>query len=175
MSKKAVLFHFLFTSGFVCFLVVGFLLWQRYTPLKVTQNYFDSKNFQPAFANFKELNLKLAVYPAEMENGEWKTNSQGISYLTNSAIPGEKGNSIFYAHNWPSLLGSLKRVQKGQIIEIGGLNGEIKRFVVTETLVLNPDQTYVLGPSEDARLTVYTCYGFLDKNRLVVTAKPLEI
>lgn len=175
MIKQLKLSRLFFFGGLVCFLIVSFLLWQRYAPPKFLQTYSDGKDFQPAFAAIKELNLKLAVYPAVLENGQWKTNTKGISYLTSSAIPGEKGNSIFYSHNWPNLLGTLVKVQNGQIIEIEGFNGEIKYFVVTETTVLSPDQTYVLGPSDDTRLTIYTCYGFLDQNRFVVTAKPLKI
>ncbi len=173
MVKRLKIFHFFFLAGIICFLVVIFLVWQKYKPRKVEFELSEGKDFQPIAAIIKELNIELPIYPATFENGRWQATAKGVSYLTGSAAPGEKGNSILYAHNWPNLFGNLIKIQPSQVIEIKAANGEIKSFTVVETKILNPKQTYILGSSSEARLTIYTCTGFLDQNRFVVTAVPL--
>ena len=42
--------------------------------------------------------------------------------------------------------------------------------MIEYTQVVTPDQTHILAPSDDRRVTLYTCTGFLDRKRFVVTA-----
>lgn len=75
-----------------------------------------------------------------------------------------------YGHNWASILGNLDKTKIGQEIEVDFANNTTKYFTITGILVVNPSNTSVLLPSTDNRLTLYTCTGFFDTKRLVITA-----
>lgn len=118
------------------------------------------------------ISLNLAIIPATVTGSNWETTSKGISYLSTSPMPGEKGNSVMYGHNWLSILGNLSKVKPGQKIIVVMHNGLKKEFIVEYTAVVDPSQTYIIDNTPDTRLTLYTCTGFLDLKRFVVVAKP---
>ncbi len=162
--------RFLFFVAGVAFLLTSFLAWQRQTARGLPQQHALTNDSQPITVIIKELKIKLPVYPTSLENEDWPTTSKGIFYLVDSAIPGEKGNSIFYGHNWPNLLGALAQAKKGQEIKVLLANGELRRFVITKINLITPDQTHVLSTTSEPFLTIYTCTGFLDRKRLIITA-----
>ena len=81
------------------------------------------------------------------------------------------GNSILYGHNWNSLLGDLENAKPGYTVEIIYKNSVKRYFRISYIAIVNPNQIHVLNQTNDARLTIYTCTGFLDQKRLVVTAE----
>lgn len=119
----------------------------------------------------KSVGIELPILPARIQRGGvWESTPRGVSYLSSSPLPGESGNSILYGHNWPNLLGSLPQVKPGSSIEIVFADGSRKKFVITFTSLVTPDQSHILAPTADSRITLYTCAGFLDSRRFVVTA-----
>ena len=165
----------LIVLGFLLFFFGGYLTYQRYSPknlefqgLQVSKNV--SSDEAPVRISIPSLNIDNAVFPASIKKGNWESTTKGISYLSSSPTPGSGGNSILYGHNWPSLLGDLIKIKPGDKIEILMSNGEKKNFIVKFTSVVDPSQTHVLNQTTDARITVYTCTGFLDTKRFVATA-----
>jgi LPXTG-site transpeptidase (sortase) family protein len=130
-----------------------------------------NNNSTPSGIIISSINVWLPIYPSVIENGQWQTSRKGVSYLLNGVRPGEKGNAIFYGHNWPNLLGSLNRVKPGDSIQIVNLDGQTKTFTVSTVQEVTPNDTSVLSQTTDKRLTIYTCTGFLDSKRLVVVAQ----
>ena len=172
--------NLLIILGIGFLLASAFLVWQRYNPRRsafdgINEIEFsgnkDGQNAHPIALSISDLEIYLPVVPANNTGGKWETTTKGVSYLTSSANPGETGNSIFYGHNWNNLLGNLTRAVPGQVIEIIYSDGGTKRFVVTHTQEVTSSQTQILNNSEDKRMTLYTCSGFLDTKRFVVTAE----
>lgn len=166
----------LFLVGIASLLAASYLTWQRYTPTRLAFNTSVISSTQkidssvPTSIEIPDLSLTLPVESHEFTNGKWPISNRGVVYLTNSAIPGQIGNSILYGHNWPNIFGRLTKIKPGSIIFIGFANGSQKQFVVQYTQEVTPDQTHILSPTTDSRLTLYTCTGFLDQKRFVVTA-----
>jgi LPXTG-site transpeptidase (sortase) family protein len=163
------------TIGFVFILLGALLLWERNNPLRIsfkeyTPTNYSNYNVTPKRILVKSLNIDLPIIEATIENNKWTTTNKGVSYLVDSPVPGLKGNSILYGHNWNNLLGNLKYAHPGEIIEIAYSDGTIKQFSINTMGVVTPNETHVLLPSKDVRITLYTCTGFLDTKRLVVTA-----
>lgn len=163
--------------GIFCLLILSFLLWERNSPRRLAfktaefnTNSSNTNSSYPKVLVIKDLGIELPIYSAKIENNKWQATTKGVSFLTNSALPGEKGNSILYGHNYPNLLGKLTKAKPGQRVDILFEKGIMKTFVIEFTQVLSPDQTYVLNSTEDNRVTLYTCTGFLDSKRFVVTA-----
>ena len=166
--------------GLVFILIASCLVWQRNISRRLVfntsrtnnQKVINNDKNQPKGIIIKDLQISLPLIPSKFENGIWESTNKGVSYLLSSPIPGEKGNSILYGHNWPNLLGNLTKAKKGQIISIKFENGRQTDFFIENIIVVAPDQTQILSPSANPKLTLYTCTGFLDNKRFVVTAIP---
>lgn len=180
-TRNAKRLHFLVRLQYVCISIAvislfacGYLLWQQSIPWQFTDTVIPTHAAYgpavPVGLMIPELGISLPVSLASIDAGKWEKTSQGISYLMTSTKPGERGNSIFYGHNWPNLLGKLPNIQKGNRISVAFSNGDRRDFFVANTSVVTADQTHVLEESDDARLTIYTCTGLLDEKRFVVTA-----
>jgi LPXTG-site transpeptidase (sortase) family protein len=175
--------YLLIIFGILWCLLGGYYLWQRNDPNRLQfknveqKQIFTQKEDQkkdvpsPKRVLIKNLGIDLALIPATVTNDIWETTYEGASYLTSSPIPGETGNSIIYAHNWTSLFGNLTKVKPGQVIEIVYTDGSKKKFIVSNTATVGPTESNILADSEDKRITLYTCTGFLDSKRFVVIAK----
>lgn len=160
----------LFSVGAVFLLLTCLLIWQRYdtqklafADTKLTVETQNSKNY-PNRIIVPDLSIDLPIIS--------RPTTTGVSYLSSSPLPGEVGNSILYGHNWPSLLGSLRKAKVGQVITIKFEDSSARSFKVIKTLEVTPNQSEVLDQTNDARLTIYTCSGFLDSKRFVVVAYP---
>lgn len=167
--------------GFLGLIFSAYLIFQRYNPQKLSFNLNyntlekaeNSTEVLPVGIVIESQKISLPVYPAEIKNNEWEATNKGVSYLKNSVVPGEKGNSIMYGHNWPNLLGRLPKVKPGEKITVNFSDNSSKDFVIEYTAQVDPGQTSILDNSSDNRITLYTCTGFLDNKRFVVVAKLL--
>lgn len=165
--------------GFIFIIYTAYLFYQR--------NYSNKLSFKSApeiiASSGKNLPKKLIIpsiekeldiYSSEIRDNKWETVENGVSYLKSTPIPGEKGNSVIYGHNWNTILGSLNRVEPGDIIVIEYNNGEKKEYVIENTATVSPTQVSVIKNSDDSRITIFTCTGFLDGQRFVVVSKPIN-
>lgn len=161
--------------GVLLLVFAGLLTYQRYNPKRlefknVKISHIKPSEIAPIAISIPSQNIKNSIYPAKIENNNWETTDKGVSYLASTPIPGEKGNSIFYGHNWQSVLGNLTKVKPGQEIIITLNNGELKKFTINYTSIVSPDDSHILDQSQDNRITIYTCTGFLDSKRFVAVA-----
>lgn len=167
---------FLFT-GLLCVVFLGMLLYQRYRPNPLafqgavfTRELSGTYHGSPVRVQIPEVDVDLPIVTADIEGTIWQTTDDGVSYMKSSPLPGETGNAVLYGHNWPNLLGPLKRVNVGDSINIMFEDGYSASFNVAFVTIVTPEQIKILENSKDSRLTIYTCTGFLDSKRFVVTA-----
>lgn len=163
----------LLVAALIFFSWAGFLIWQRYTPRTVS--FSHSAHLTPGNSvalgiAMPDLGVSLSIIPGVMVHNQWPVTPKGVIYLSSTPSPGTAGNSVLYGHNWPNLLGNLKRSRLGQRVIIYYANGSSKTFLISQVSVVGADDVAILKPTSDTRLTIYTCTGFLDSQRLVVTA-----
>lgn len=172
--------HIFISFGILFLLLAGGLLWQRVNPQRLSFEVeveavkpSEAGDFQdrPVVLIIEDLGINLAVFPSRIEGNKWQASTKGVSHLESSSVPGEKGNSILYGHNWPNLLGPLRAARPGQKIKFLYSNGETREFEIKYTKEVYPYETSVLAQTEDSIITLYTCSGFLDSKRFVVTAR----
>lgn len=125
----------------------------------------------PSKIYIPKIEKSLNVAEGKYENERWEISDSGVSYLTSSSLPGEKGNSVFYGHNRKDLLGNLYLAKKDDPIYVLLDNGTIVKYKIVETRQIKPSEVDILQKTENNRLTVYTCSGFLDQARFVVLAE----
>jgi LPXTG-site transpeptidase (sortase) family protein len=123
---------------------------------------------EPIKLSIESINLNS---PISSTKDTWVYPENSLVYLQNSAKPGAEGNTVIYGHNFKSLLGNLNDTKLGDKINIQLSNGEVISYTITNKYNVTPDQTHILNPTQDNRLTLFTCSGFLDSKRLVVIAK----
>lgn len=158
-----------------CFTFAGFIMWQRYTPLTVDAAPVEvpqTKAESVVALRIPELGISSPVIPAELDGNKWEYTTKGISYLSSTPLPGEAGNSVLYGHNWPNILGRLPEAKPGMIVEVEFNDAQVKKFIILSTAEVSPRQVDVIEPTDDIRITVFTCSGFFDSKRFVVTAIP---
>jgi LPXTG-site transpeptidase (sortase) family protein len=186
---KTVFSFFLVTLGIFLVIYSLYISFKRLNPKRLSfQNYKNviqksKKTILPKKLIIKDLNINLPVETVEIKNGVWPISEVGVSYLFSSATPGQTGNAIFYGHNFENILVNLKNAKIGQIIEIymknSTLSSPSKRgsyflYEISAITTVKPTQIDILKNSKNAILTLYTCSGFFDENRLVVTARLIK-
>lgn len=139
-------------------------------PYEKTINKLDS---QPIRLLIKKYNIDLPILPAKIEKKQWQTTTKGASWLISSPIPGDKGNSIIYGHNWTNLMGPLVKIKPGELVKIKYKNNTTKTFVINATTEVGAKDFNILQQSSDKRITLYTCSGLFDQNRFVAIANLL--
>lgn len=116
----------------------------------------------PVVIRIDSVGIELPVIPVSFDGKNWPTTTKGASFIPE--------NNVFYGHNWSNLFGPLTRVKPGDKINIITADSKTYTYSVAFTQIIEPDNTYILNPTADSRLTLYTCTGFLDSKRFVVTA-----
>lgn len=165
----------LITLSAYFFIQAGEKVIERYkvAPLgKLETSNLNYKELLPTSVEIPSQEILLPINLARVEDGEWKFDGEGAFYLTQSPIPGDKGNSIIFGHNFPTAFGKLANTKTGDIIKVSFNDGSTKEFEVEYKLNVTPDQTHILEQTDDTRISIYTCSGFLDLKRLVVVATP---
>lgn len=179
---KTLLALLLITGGLVCLILSGYLFWQRYNPNRLA---FDIKKaseltkttsragLTPVRITIKAQAIDLPLVPASLLGTTWATTDLGASYLISTPLPGDPGNSVIYGHNFKNLFGNLVLVKPHDKVSIYLSDGSKRDFKVNLTQEVDPSATEVLTSSKTAKLTLYTCSGFLDSKRFVAVATPL--
>ncbi|MBI1863263.1 sortase [Candidatus Microgenomates bacterium] len=127
-------------------------------------------NIRPERIVIKRIGIDVPVVSVPSFENRWEISPEGASYLETSPLPGTQGNSIIYGHNWSSIFQHLTNVKPGDFIEVYMSDKTRRVFGVTATQTVDPSATEVLKPASDRHLTLYTCTGFLDTKRFVVSA-----
>lgn len=129
---------------------------------------------KPIQLEIPSLNIDLSVEEAVIKDGVWQISPKNVSHLATSAVPGQGGNIVVYGHNKASILGRLRSIKEGEKIYLKNQTGEIFPYVVEKTVIVNPDDIQYVEKKNEEVLTLYTCTGLFDSQRLVVVAKPLK-
>src|SRR5947199_3840044 len=94
-------------------------------------------------------------------------------HMTDTAAPGEKGNSVITGHR-DTFFRHIYELKKGDEIVVRR-GGKSFQYLVERKFVVQPTDVAGLRPTSDARLTLITCYPTYyvgpAPERLVVTAK----
>lgn len=113
--------------------------------------------------------IDLPIIPSEIVNGYWELSETTASYGLGSGTPGENGNTVIFAHAREGLFYNLKDVKKGGIIYVF-TKDKWYRYKIDKITEVLPNQTEVIQPTKNETLTLYTCSGFYDEKRLIVSA-----
>lgn len=116
--------------------------------------------------------------PINEGNNIWVIHNGGTWRLPKSVAPTEQGNSVIVGHRFYGSNGStfynLDRVKLGEKMAVYWQGKELI-YKVSDIKVVPPSAIEVEAPTNDRRLTLYTCTPlWTAKDRLVITALPEE-
>ena len=83
---------------------------------------------------------------------------KGIGHYAGSTLPGEGGNVVLSGHR-DTVFKPLEGIKIGDEVEIETDYG-VYKYKVANTRVTDPNDTTVTMPSDNEKLTMYTCYPF---------------
>jgi sortase A len=132
----------------------------------------DDNQVPLALLEIERLNLQVPVYPGT----DRITLNRGAGIVDGTAYPGEEGNMALSAHR-DGFFRPLKDIRVGDVITVRQLQGA-DQFLVQDIFVTDPLDLSVLEPTDDAMITLITCYPFyyvgFAPDRLIVRAVPHE-
>lgn len=142
-------------------------------PIKISSSLYASKNTtnDPVRILIPKADIDLRVIDAPIVNGYWQLSETTASYGLGSGHPGTKSNTVIFAHARQGLFYNLKDINLGDIVYIF-TKDKWYRYKVNKITAVYPNQTEVIKPTKNEVLTLYTCTGFYDEKRLIVTALP---
>lgn len=176
-SKKISFLLSLLTVLFGCSLIsyatAEKITWVTKSPQASIQTA-EEQSKKPIKIYVPALKRSLDITDGYITRDRWAISETGVSFLTTSTLPGRAGNTVIYGHNTQDKLGGLWRVHAGDNIYVVLAGGELVKYQVTDTKEIQPTQVEILNQTDDKRLTLYTCSGFLDQARFVVIAQAVD-
>jgi sortase A len=142
-------------------------------PIKVDSKLFSKRNKEeliPQRVLIPNLSLDVEVKPAKVVSGFWEVFEDKASFGLGSADPGETGNTVIFAHARKGLFLPLEKISKETKIYVLTSKGWFS-YKVSEIKKVSPNDISIIEPTQDETLTLYTCSGFADSQRLIVVAK----
>jgi sortase A len=113
----------------------------------------------PKGSSLGQLEISSIGLTAMIEEGDdGKTLRRAVGHLPGTALPGQQGNVVISGHR-DTFFRPLRNIHKGDEIILKTLSGSY-RYRVDLTEVVAPQDTDVLENSNEAILTLVTCYPF---------------
>jgi LPXTG-site transpeptidase (sortase) family protein len=146
---------------------------QTKDPIKVSSALYANKVTEniPVRIVITRVNIDLPVVDAKVIDGYWELSENTASYGEGSGVPGQSGNTVIFAHAREGLFYNLKDVKLGDIVYVF-TKDKWFRYKVNKITAVYPNQIEVISPTKNQTLTLYTCTGFVDEKRLVISAIP---
>lgn len=97
-----------------------------------------------------------------------------VTHFDHSSAIGS-GNAVLYGHDdiEGSVFGRLKDLGTGDEIDVTPAGASPLVYHVTGRSIVQPTAVQILNPTNDVRLTLFTCWpNWVDTQRVVVTASP---
>lgn len=140
-------------------------------PIKINQALYASKDTanNPVRILIPKASIDLSVIDAKVVDGYWELSENTASYGLGSGQPGQKGNTVIFAHAREGLFYNLKDVKQGDLVYVFTKNLWY-RYKINKITAVYPNQVDVIAPTKNEVLTLYTCTGFSDEKRLIVQA-----
>ena len=100
--------------------------------------------------------VKLST--AVLEGSDDAILNRGAGHIEDTALPGESGNIGIAGHR-DTIFRPVRRMRIGDELTLS-TGDHIYRYRISKTLIVGPEDVYVLNPTRQPTLTLVTCYPF---------------
>ena len=101
--------------------------------------------------------LKLSAAVAEGDDD--KTLGNAVGHLPDTPLPWHRRGNVALAAHRDGLFRPLERIRLNDDVRVVTLAGEF-HYRVTKTHIVDPDDVWVIAPTETPTITLITCYPF---------------
>src|ERR1700694_1699664 len=154
-------------SGLTLLGYVGYQYWDMYHSQKQLEAQWEQQTAattvpgQPKQVAAAEILTRVSIPKIGLdaivvEGASRKQLSIGPGHMIETAMPGEAGNAVITGHR-DTFFRHIYELTKGDEIIIRR-NGQSFTYQVTGKKIVKPEDVSVLNPTEDAQLTLITCY-----------------
>ena len=95
---------------------------------------------------------------AVLEGSDDTTLRRGAGHIEDTPFPGQAGNIGIAGHR-DTVFRPLRNIAVGDAIDLTTAD-RLFRYRITKTLIVGPDDVYVLDPTDRPTMTLVTCYPF---------------
>jgi sortase A len=102
---------------------------------------------------------------------------KGVAHWSGTAGPGAIGNMVLAGHRTTKTapFRDLDRAAVGDIVTVTGLDGRRAEYEITETIIVTPEEMWIVDQTETATLTMFACHPKGSAtHRIVVRAVLIE-
>ena len=113
-----------------------------------------------------ELRIKAPV----LEGTDNEVLSKAAGHFPGTGAPGE-GNYCIAAHSstiYKEYFNALRNVKNGMEVRLYDVSKNLYTYYVSDSFIVEPDETWVLDDAEDVRVTLVTCTDDGTQRRIVV-------
>src|SRR5216683_1439748 len=93
-----------------------------------------------------------------LEGSDDGTLSRGAGHIEDTPFPGQAGNIGIAGHR-DTVFRPLRNIKVGDPLNLTTAD-RVFRYRITKTLIVGPDDVYVLDPTDRPTMTLVTCYPF---------------
>jgi sortase A len=93
-----------------------------------------------------------------LEGSDDATLSRGAGHIEDTPFPGQAGNIGIAGHR-DTVFRPLRRIKVGDPLDLTTAD-RTYRYRISKTLIVGPDDVYVLDPTDHPTVTLVTCYPF---------------
>ncbi len=114
----------------------------------------------------------ISVDAPIVQGDGWEQLKKGVGQQIGSPLPGKPGNLVLSAHNdvFGEIFRDLDRLKEGDTITIF-TSLHTYQYIVQQTRIVEPTQVEVIAPTENATVTLISCYPYMvDNKRIAVKA-----
>ena len=101
---------------------------------------------------------RLRLSTPVLEGSDDGTLRSGAGHIEDTPFPGEAGNVGIAGHR-DTVFRPLRHIQVGDPLELKTAD-RLFKYKISKTIIVGPDDVYVLDPTEKPTLTLVTCYPF---------------
>ena len=101
---------------------------------------------------------RLQIGVAVVEGDSDALLDRAVGHISDTALPGEIGNVVLAGHR-DTFFEPLEHVRVGDTITVRTARGDF-HYLVESTIVVSPDDVWVLAPIGGRTLTLITCFPF---------------
>jgi len=128
----------------------------------------------PGPAHATRIQIQAIGVDAPVVQGDgWEQLKKGVGQHIGTPNPGQKGNIVLSAHNdvFGEIFRDLDRLNPGDEILLS-TSQQVYVYIVKQTQIVEPTRVDVMNPTQEAILTLISCYPYMvDNQRIVVTAE----
>jgi sortase A len=102
---------------------------------------------------------------------------KGVAHWSGTAGPGAIGNMVLAGHRTTKTAPfyDLDQLTPGDIVTVTGLDGRLADYEITETVIVTPDEMWIVDQTESPTLTMFACHPKgAATHRIVVRAELVD-